>query len=87
MTEDVKLTNFDTVSTEIKTSIDYIIDQLVVIEDAREQISASLKNLKDSYGIAPTLGRKVATTMFKNKQEDVEEEYDVLSKLIEICSK
>jgi len=85
--ENVKLTNFDTVSTEIKTSINFIIDQLVIIENAREQISASLKTLKDSYGISPTLGRKVATTMFKNKQEDIEEEYDTISKLIEICSR
>lgn len=70
---------------DFKRKINDIVDQLVIIESARDGIKEIQKYLKTEYGIASGDSRATATAVFKRNKEEIEEKSERVIALIEIC--
>jgi len=64
-------------------SINKIVDQLHVQAGSRDVVNEIVKELKTEYGIGPKVSRKVATIVYKQNLEEVDEETQEIADLID----
>ena len=71
---------------DIKNQINIIVDQLQIQEDAREVVNGIIKEMKDTYGLPPSVIRSAACIIHKCK--DVIKSYRVTSKRrpVKVCN-
>jgi hypothetical protein len=70
---------------DFKKHINEIVDQLVLIESARDVIKEVQGYLKTEYGLASGLTRATAVAVFKRNKEELEEKNEAILSLVELC--
>jgi len=70
---------------DFKDKINEIVDQLVVIEAARDVIKEVQGYLKAEYGLASGITRATAVAVFKRNREEIEEKNEQVLSLLELC--
>lgn len=70
---------------DLKLKIDQIVDQLIVIESARDAIKEVQGYLKTEYGLAAGITRATAVAVFKRNKDEIEEKNEQVLSLVELC--
>lgn len=70
---------------DFKAKINEIVDQLVIIESARDSIKEVQGYLKEEYGLASGITRATAVAVFKRNKEEIEEKNEQVISLVELC--
>ena len=70
---------------DFKKHIDEIVDQLTIIESARDVIKEVQGYLKTEYGLASGLTRATAVAVFKRNKQELEEKNEAILSLVELC--
>lgn len=68
---------------DFKQKILTVVAYMESVADTNESIKSILKDLKDKYGIKATVSRAVATVIFKQNIEDVEEKHNTIKDLLD----
>ena len=70
---------------DIKNQINIIVDQLQIQEDAREVVNGIIKEMKDTYGLPPSVIRSAANIIHKHNKEEIEEKNGQVEELLTFC--
>ena len=70
---------------DIKNQINIIVDQLQIQEDAREVVNGIIKEMKDTYGLPPSVIRSAANIIHKHNKEEIEEKNEQVEELLTFC--
>lgn len=70
---------------DLKNKINEMVDQLVVIESARDVIKEIQGYLKSEYGLPSGVTRATAVAVFKRNREEIEEKNEQVLSLVELC--
>ena len=70
---------------DIKNQINIIVDQLQIQEDAREVVNGLIKEMKDTYGLPPSVIRSAANIIHKHNKEEIEEKNEQVEELLTFC--
>lgn len=65
--------------------IHLIVDQLVMQASSKDLVTEIVKELNGDYGIKKTVIRKVATSVYKHNQDELQEESKEILDLIDLC--
>ena len=71
--------------TDINNKVTSIIDQLQIQEDARSIVNEIVKNIKEDYGVSPTVVRAAANIIYKSNKEEIEEKNGQVEELLTFC--
>ena len=71
--------------TDINNKVTSIIDQLQIQEDARNIVNEIVKNIKEDYGVSPTVVRAAANIIYKSNKEEIEEKNGQVEELLTFC--
>ena len=71
--------------TDINDKVTRIIDQLQIQEDARNIVNEIVKNIKEDYGVSPTVVRAAANIIYKSNKEEIEEKNGQVEELLTFC--
>ena len=71
--------------TDINNKVTSIIDQLQIQEDARNIVNEIIKNIKEDYGVSPTVVRAAANIIYKSNKEEIEEKNGQVEELLTFC--
>lgn len=64
-------------------SINKIVDQFHIQAGSRDVVNEIIKDLKNEYNIGPKVSRKVASIIFKQNIEEIDEESQAVMELID----
>ena len=70
---------------EVSEKVNKIVDQLVMQEVSREVVNWIIKDLKEEYGLHPTVIRQTASIIHKHNKEEVDEKNDQVQELLNFC--
>jgi hypothetical protein len=70
---------------DVSEKINKIVDQLVMQEGSRELVNGIVKELKEDYGLNPTVIRQTASIIHKHNKEEVEEKNTQVQDLLSFC--
>lgn len=70
---------------DFKAKINEMVDQLVIIESARDVIKEVQGYLKTEYGLASGITRATAVAVFKRNKDEIEEKNEQVLSLVEMC--
>jgi hypothetical protein len=70
---------------DFKNKIDAIVDQLIIIESARDVIKEVQGYLKAEYGLPSGITRATAVAVFKRNRDELEEKNEQVLSLVELC--
>ena len=70
---------------DFKNKIDAIVDQLIIIESARDVIKDIQGYLKAEYGLPSGITRATAVAVFKRNRDELEEKNEQVLSLVELC--
>ena len=70
---------------DFKNKIDAIVDQLIIIESARDVIKDVQGYLKAEYGLPSGITRATAVAVFKRNRDELEEKNEQVLSLVELC--
>ena len=62
-----------------------IVDQLYIQEDARNIVNNIVKEIKDDYGVSPSVVRATASILYKRNKEEIEEKNGQVEELLTLC--
>ena len=71
--------------TDINNKVTNIIDQLHIQEDARNIVNEIVKNIKEDYGLPPSVVRAAASILYKRNKEEIEEKNGQVEELLTLC--
>ena len=71
--------------TEVRNQVNNIVDQLQIQEDAREVVNGIIKEMKDTYGLPPSVIRSAANIIHKHNKEEIEEKNGQVEELLTFC--
>ncbi len=71
--------------TDVRTQVNNIVDQLQIQEDAREIVNGIIKEMKDTYGLPPSVIRSTASIIHKHNKEEIEEKNEQVEELLGFC--
>ena len=71
--------------TDVSNQINKIVDQLQIQEDAREVVNGLIKEMKDTYGLPPSVIRLAANIIHKHNKEEIEEKNGQVEELLSFC--
>lgn len=70
---------------DISDKINKIVDQLLIQEGARNVVNDIIKDIKDDYGLAPSVVRATASIIYKSNKEEIEEKNGQVEELLTFC--
>lgn len=70
---------------DFKAKINEMVDQLVIIESARDVIKEVQGYLKTEYGLPSGITRATAVAVFKRNKDEIEEKNEQVLSLVEMC--
>ena len=68
--------------TDVNEKINKIVDELVIQEASREMVNEVVKNLKEEYGVSPSVVRSTASIIHKHNKEEIEEKNEQVEDLL-----
>ena len=71
--------------TEVRKQVNNIVDQLQIQENAREIVNGIIKEMKDTYGLPPSVIRSTASIIHKHNKEEIEEKNEQVEELLALC--
>jgi len=71
--------------TDVSDQINKIVDQFQIQEDAREIVNGIIKEMKDTYGLPPSVIRSTASIIHKHNKEEIEEKNGQVEELLVFC--
>tara|TARA_Y100000310_G_scaffold340296_1_gene435539 strand:+ start:1407 stop:1667 length:261 start_codon:yes stop_codon:yes gene_type:complete len=71
--------------TDILSKVTNIVDQLYIQEDARNIVNNIVKEIKDDYGVSPSVVRATASILYKRNKEEIEEKNGQVEELLTLC--
>ena len=71
--------------TDILSKVTNIVDQLYIQEDARNIVNNIVKEIKDDYGVSPSVVRATASILYKRNKEEIEEKNGQVEDLLTLC--
>ena len=71
--------------TDVSDQINKIVDQFQIQEDAREIVNGIIKEMKDTYGLPPSVIRSTASIIHKHNKEEIEEKNEQVEELLTFC--
>ena len=71
--------------TDVNEKINKIVDELVIQEASREMVNEVVKNLKEEYGVSPSVDRSTASIIHKHNKEEIEEKNEQVEELLALC--
>ena len=71
--------------TDVRNQVNNIVDQLQIQEDARNIVNDIVKEIKDDYGLSPTVVRATANILYKRNKEEIEEKNGQVDELLTLC--
>ena len=71
--------------TDILSKVTNIVDQLYIQEDARNIVNNIVKEIKDDYGVSPSVVRATASIIYKSNKEEIEEKNGQVEELLTFC--
>ena len=71
--------------TDILSKVTNIVDQLYIQEDARNIVNNIVKEIKDDYGVSPSVVRATASILYKRNKEEIEEKNWQVEELLTLC--
>jgi|TARA_Y100000296_G_scaffold86278_1_gene125391 polyhydroxyalkanoate synthesis regulator phasin len=71
--------------TDISNKVNKIVDQLLIQEGARNVVNDIVKEIKEDYGLAPSVVRTTASIIYKSNKEEIEEKNGQVEELLTFC--
>jgi len=71
--------------TDISNKVNKIVDQLLIQEGARNIVNDIIKDIKDDYGLPPSVVRATASIIYKSNKEEIEEKNGQVEELLTFC--
>ena len=71
--------------TDISNKVNKIVDQLLIQEGARNVVNDIVKEIKEDYGLAPSVVRATASIIYKSNKEEIEEKNGQVEELLTFC--
>ena len=71
--------------TDISNKVNKIVDQLLIQEGARNVVNDFVKEIKEDYGLAPSVVRTTASIIYKSNKEEIEEKNGQVEELLTFC--
>ena len=71
--------------TDLNHKVTNIIDQLQIQEDARNIVNEIVKNIKEDYGLPPSVVRAAASILYKRNKEEIQEKNGQVEELLTLC--
>ena len=71
--------------TDILSKVTNIVDQLYIQEDARNIVNNIVKEIKDDYGVSPSVVRATDSILYKRNKEEIEEKNGQVEELLTLC--
>ena len=71
--------------TDISNKVNKIVDQLLIQEGARNVVNDIIKDIKDDYGLSPSVVRATASIIYKSNKEEIEEKNGQVEELLTFC--
>ena len=71
--------------TDISNKVNNIVDQLLIQEGARNVVNDIVKEIKEDYGLAPSVVRTTASIIYKSNKEEIEEKNGQVEELLTFC--
>ena len=71
--------------TDISNKVNKIVDQLLIQEGARNVVNDIVKEIKEDYGLAPSVARTTASIIYKSNKEEIEEKNGQVEELLTFC--
>ena len=71
--------------TDISNKVNKIVDQLLIQEGARNVVNDIIKDIKDDYGLPPSVVRATASIIYKSNKEEIEEKNGQVEELLTFC--
>jgi|TARA_R110002020_G_scaffold3971_1_gene17442 polyhydroxyalkanoate synthesis regulator phasin len=71
--------------TDISNKVNKIVDQLLIQEGARNIVNDIIKEIKEDYGLSPSVVRATASIIYKSNKEEIEEKNGQVEELLTFC--
>jgi polyhydroxyalkanoate synthesis regulator phasin len=71
--------------TDISNKVNKIVDQLLIQEGARNVVNDIIKEIKEDYGLSPSVVRATASIIYKSNKEEIEEKNGQVEELLTLC--
>ena len=71
--------------TDISNKVNKIVDQLLIQEGARNVVNDIVKEIKEDYGLSPSVVRATASIIYKSNKEEIEEKNGQVEELLTFC--
>ena len=71
--------------TVISNKVNKIVDQLLIQEGARNVVNDIIKEIKEDYGLSPSVVRATASIIYKSNKEEIEEKNGQVEELLTFC--
>ena len=71
--------------TDISNKVNKIVDQLLIQEGARNIVNDIIKEIKEDYGLSPSVVRATASIIYKSNKEEIEEKKGQVEELLTFC--
>jgi len=71
--------------TDISNKVKKIVDQLLIQEGARNVVNDIIKEIKEDYGLSPSVVRATASIIYKSNKEEIEEKNGQVEELLTFC--
>ena len=71
--------------TDISNKVNKIVDQLLIQEGARNVVNDIVKEIKEDYGLAPSVVRTTASIIYNSNKEEIEEKNGQVEELLTFC--
>ena len=71
--------------TDISNKVNKIVDQLLIQEGARNVVNDIIKEIKEDYGLSPSVVRATASIIYKSNKEEIEEKNGQVEELLTFC--
>ena len=70
---------------DVRNHVNNIVDQLQIQENAREVVNEIIKEMKNTYGLPPSVIRSTASIVHKHNKEEIEEKNEQVEELLTFC--
>ena len=71
--------------TDISNKVNKIVDQLLIQEGDRNIVNDIIKEIKEDYGLSPSVVRATASIIYKSNKEEIEEKNGQVEELLTFC--
>ena len=71
--------------TDISNKVNKIVDQLLIQEGARNIVNDIIKEIKEDYGLSPSVVRATASIIYKSNKGEIEEKNGQVEELLTFC--